>query len=40
MHSVNDRPPIFPVNQRGLGHDPVTVVGSSTPSVAVNTDIL
>jgi hypothetical protein len=40
MHSRNGRPAIFPVNQRGRGHEPVTVVGSSTPSVTVNTAVL
>jgi hypothetical protein len=40
MQDVTDRPPILAVYHRGLGHDPVTVVGISTPAVAVNTAIL
>jgi hypothetical protein len=31
-----DRPQRLSVNQVGRGHDPVTVVGSRTPSVTVN----
>jgi hypothetical protein len=40
MHVVSDRPPIVPVNQRGRGQDPVTVVGNRTPSVTVNIGLL
>src|SRR4051812_27930403 len=37
MHVESGRPPMRAVYQRGRGHDPVTVVGSTRSLVAVNT---